>query len=124
MEKNQKKNNVSITEEKIKSLKRTKIYKEIKKDLLDQLERNGIYGKQFKDLVEDYMSLWIVKNLLIEDINIRGVSVVYNHGGGQSGYKKNDSVAELNKTNAQMLKLLNELGIKATVVDSGDDDDL
>ena len=32
--------------------------------------------------------------------------------------------SELNKTNAQMLKLLNELGIKATVADSGDDDDL
>lgn len=124
MGKNQKEEKVFTVEEKIKSLKRTKIYKEIKKDLLDQLDRNGIYGKQFKDLVEDYMSLWIVKNLLIEDINIRGVSVIYNHGGGQKGYKKNDSINELNKTNAQMLKLLNELGLKATVVDSGDDDDL
>lgn len=105
-------------------LKRTKLYKDIKKDLLDQLDRNGIYGKQFKDLVEDYMSLWIIKTMLIKDIDERGVSVKYNHGGGQSGYKKNDSIAELNKTNAQMLKLLNELGIKATVADSGDDDDL
>ena len=51
-------------------------------------------------------------------------NVKYNNGGGQSGYKRNDSVGELNKTNAQMLKLLNELGIKATVADSGDDDEL
>ncbi len=89
-----------------------------------KLKESEIYGKQFKDLVEDYMSLWIVKNLLIDDIKSRGVSIKWNHGGGQSGSKKNDRVGELNKTNAQMLKLLNELGIKATVADSGDDDDL
>ena len=108
----------------VKKLKESEEYQVIRKDLLDQLDRNGIYGKQFKDLVGDYMSLWIVKNLLIDDIKSRGVSIKWNNGGGQSGYKKNDSVGELNKTNAQMLKLLNELGIKATVADSGDDDDL
>lgn len=108
----------------VKDLKNTEKYSEIRKDLLDQLERNGIYGNQFKDLVEDYMSLWIVKNLLINDIKARGVSIKWNNGGGQTGFKKNDSVGELNKTNAQMLKLLTELGIKATVADSGDDDDL
>lgn len=108
----------------VKELKTSEKYEVIRKDLLDQLDRNGIYGKQFKDLVEDYMSLWIVKNLLIDDIKSRGVSIKWSNGGGQNGYKKNDSVGELNKTNAQMLKLLNELGIKATVADSGDDDDL
>ena len=108
----------------VKKLKESEKYEAIRKDLLDQLDRNGIYGKQFKDLVEDYISLWIVKNLLIDDIKSRGVSIKWNNGGGQNGYKKNDSVGELNKTNAQMLKLLNELGIKATVADSGDDDDL
>lgn len=108
----------------VKKLKESEKYEVIRKDLLDQLDRNGIYGKQFEDLVEDYMSLWIVKNLLIDDIKSRGVSIKWNNGGGQNGYKKNDSVGELNKTNAQMLKLLNELGIKATVADSGDDDDL
>lgn len=108
----------------VKKLKESEEYKIIRKDLLDQLDRNGIYGKQFKDLIEDYMSLWIVKNLLIDDISTRGVSIKWNNGGGQNGYKKNDSVGELNKTNGQMLKLLNELGIKATVADSGDDDDL
>lgn len=105
-----------------KDYKRTKLYKKIRSDLLDQLERKGIYGKQFEDLVEDYMSLWIIKNMLINDIESRGVSVIYNHGGGQKGYKKNDSIAELNKTNGQMLKLLNELGIKVTVAESEDDE--
>ena len=108
----------------VKELKSSEKYNKIREDLMDQLDRNGTYGEQFKDLVDDYMALWIAKTLLIVDINKRGVSVRYNNGGGQSGYKKNDSIGELNKTNAQMLKLLNELGIKATVADSGDDDEL
>ncbi len=86
---------------------------EIKKDLIDQLERNGIFGKHYLDLVNDYMSLWDIKNELIKDIKVRGVSIKWNNGGGQEGYKKNDSISELNKTNAQMLKILNELGLKA-----------
>lgn len=86
---------------------------EIKKDLLDQLDRNGTYGKHYLDLIEDYMCLWEIKNKLIKDVKKRGVSVFWCNGGGQEGYKKNDSIAELNKTNAQMLKLLNELGLKA-----------
>lgn len=91
---------------------------EIKKDLIDQLERNGVFGKHYVDLVNDYMAMWDIKNKLIKDIKERGVTVEYNNGGGQKGYKKNDSIAELNKTNAQMLKILNELGLKPSRSDS------
>lgn len=90
---------------------------EIKQDLLDQLERQGIYGKHYIDLVNDYMALWDIKNKLIKDIKKRGVSVYWCNGGGQEGYKKNDSIAELNKTSAQMLKILNDLGLKAKKMD-------
>ena len=86
---------------------------EIRNDLVDQLERNGVIGNQYQDLIDDYMALWGVKNNLIMDIRARGVSVPWNNGGAQSGFKKNESIAELNKTNAQMLKILNELGLKA-----------
>jgi len=96
---------------------------EIKKDLIDQLERNGVFGKHYLDLVNDYMALWEIKNKLIKDIKDRGVSIYWCNGGGQEGYKKNDSIAELNKTNAQMLKILNELGLKATKTDVTDDDE-
>lgn len=96
---------------------------DIKRDLLDQLERNGVYGSHYLDLVNDYMALWDVKNQLIKDIKERGVSVEYQNGKNQWGYKKNDSVVELNRTNAQMLRLLNELGLKATNFEAADDDD-
>ena len=47
---------------------------DIKNDLLDQLERNGVYGNHYIDLVNDYMALWDVKNKLIKDIKEKGVS--------------------------------------------------
>lgn len=84
----------------------------IKDDLLDQLERNGVVGEFYIDLVNDYMAMWDVKNKLIKDIEKKGVSVRYQNGENQYGYKKNDSVAELQRTNNQMLKLLDHLGLK------------
>ena len=94
---------------------------DIKKDLLDQLERNGVFGSHYVDLINDYMALWDIKNQLIDDVKKRGVSVYWCNGGGQEGYKKNDSIAELNKTASQMLKILSDLGLKATRSDLPDD---
>lgn len=95
----------------------------IKQDLIDQLERRGVYGQQYLDLINDYMALWDVKNALILDIKERGVSVRYQNGQNQWGYKKNDSVSELTRVNAQMLRILQELGLRAIDIDVGDDDD-
>lgn len=91
--------------------------KQIKDDLIDQLERSGTVEKYFLDLVDDYMSLWKTKNQLIKDIKDRGVSVKYNNGGGQYGYKKNDSVDQILKVNQQMLKILDYLNIKPSKQD-------
>ena|SRR5690554_113723 len=96
---------------------------EIKKDLIDQLERRGVYGRHYLDLINDYMALWEIKNELIKDIKERGVSIPWQNGPNQCGYKKNDSIAELNKTNAQMLKILNELGLKAEPLEVDEDGD-
>jgi phage terminase small subunit len=93
----------------------------VEQDLLDQLERNGTYGAYYVDLVTDYMSLWDIKTALVADIEERGVAVKYQNSATQWGIKKNDSIAELNKTNAQMLKILQNLGIKPTA--PGDDPD-
>ncbi len=92
------------------------VFSDIKNDLLEQLKQNGVEGKYYTDLVNDYMSMWSTKNQLIADITERGVNTVYNNGGGQTGRKKNDSVDQLIKINAQMLKLLSEIGIKPNPV--------
>lgn len=107
-----------------KSPRNSKHRKLIESDLKRQLEESGATHAHYVDLINDYLSLWDVKNQLIEDIRERGVVIEWTNGK-QVSQKKNDSISELNKTNAQMLKLLSELGLKATEIvkedDSGDD---
>ena len=93
----------------------------IKKDLLEQLERNGTVGKYYTDLVADYMELWDTKNSLQKDIRMRGVVVDYTSANGVKNKKKNESVGELVKVNDRMVKLLEALGI--TPAQEYDDDD-
>lgn len=92
-------------------------------DLKEQLIKKNNYSSYTEELLQKYMNFTQIEELLKEDINNRGVSIPWNNGGGQKGYKKNDSVSELAKTNAQKLKLLNALGIKAPETkESGDED--
>lgn len=106
------------------SLRESTKYAEINGDLLQQLRVNQTTGKFYLDMVEDYMKLWLTKSLLLEDIKVRGVTVRYNNGGGQSGYKKNDSVEQVLKVNTQMLRILDSIGIKPSASGVGEDDDL
>ena len=105
------------------SLKKTKIYKEIKNGLYQQLQFKNAYIPVFISLVEDYMNLWVTKELLAADIRKRGVIVTYNNGGGQEGTKSNDSVDKQHRVSAQMTKLLAEMDIKTnTIIRDGDDE--
>lgn len=106
--------------------KKSQIREQIKQDLTDQLERQGVYGQHFLDLIDDYLALWDTKNALIEDIKKRGVMTKYQNGANQWGYKKNDSVGNLVKVNKQMLELLKELGLRAAdfEADSNDDEEM
>ena len=99
-------------------------YNQLKEDLLDQLARAGNMKCYFIDLVGDYMQLFVTKTLLQMDIEERGVRVMYNNGGGQYGYKKNDSVDQLLKVNTQMLKILEALNISPDNDEPEDDDEL
>lgn len=96
----------------------------IKNDLLRQLKENGVIGKHFIDLIEDYMALWDLKNKLIEDIEERGAMILWQNSETQKGFKKNDAVSELPKVNKQMLSLLKELNLQAVSTrDDGNDDE-
>lgn len=113
-----------MADEKAKNIDwtKTKAYRGIKKSLLSQLQIRGIKEAVYLDLVQDYMNLWVIKSQLNEDIKLRGVQVEYQHGANQKGIKNNGSVEQYHKTNAQMLKLLSELGLKATMQFDGDED--
>lgn len=99
-------------------------FNRIKNNLLSQLKSKGAHEDAYIDLVNDYMSMWKIKNQLIADINTRGVQIQTYNSNGDIVYKKNDSIVELPKYNSQMLKLLNDLGLSALEVDSGDDDEI
>ena len=101
----------------------TRVDEAVKRDLLNQLQRNDIVGEQYTSLVEDYMNMWSIKELLIEDIHKRGVLVETMTGNGFMVAKKNDSVDQLTRVNSQMLKLLSEIGIKPSQ-GGGDEDEL
>jgi hypothetical protein len=107
-----------------KIFKASRKYKTVRKDLLEQLKCRGADTPAFIDLVEDYMSLWLTKELLRTDIENTGIRVAYDNGGGQKGYKDNPSIERQIKVNAQMLKLLSELNIKTSNVMSEVEDEL
>ena len=94
------------------SIKRKKAYRMIKASLVDQLVRSGNDTAYFMDLVEDYMKMYIIKELANADLLENGVTVEWRNSETQYGRKKNDSVDQILKTNLQMIKLLDMLGIK------------
>lgn len=105
-------------EEQIKEKK-----EEIKEDLQNQLVAQNKFGKQFDDMIEDYLYFFELKERLKYDININGIRYRNTGGNGFSTYKPNESVERLQKTNGQMLKILQDLDLKAPEED-GEGDDL
>lgn len=95
----------------------------IRRDLLDQLERNGTVGEHYADLVDYYMRLYDVKNELLTDIASRGAKVEVVTASGSRNIKTNDSVGDLLRVSMQMLKIADSLGLDPAQTDGGDGDD-
>ena len=98
----------------------------IREDLKSQLLAQNKFGKQFDDLVEDYIFFVKLKEDLQYDIQINGIRYKTMTGNGYPTYKPNESVQNLVKTNAQMLKILQDLELKAPEdnPEEGEGDDL
>lgn len=95
----------------------------IKEDLQNQLIAQNKFGKQFDDMIEDYLYFVELKERLKHDIDINGIRYPNTGGNGFTTYKPNESVERLQKTNGQMLKILQDLDLKAPEED-GEGDDL
>lgn len=83
--------------------------------LLEQLELQGKTGNFYTDLVSDYMYYWQLKKELIKDIKNKGIRYKTVNGNGISVDKANESVINLPKTTAIMLKILTDLNLKIPV---------
>lgn len=90
--------------------------KEIKKSLIEQLRSRGSDIALFADQVDDYMQLWDLKEMLIEDIRETGLRT-------KDG-KDNTSPKQLPIVNRQMLSLLKTLGVTTDNIVGEEDDDL
>lgn len=98
----------------------------IKEDLQDQLISQNKFGKQFDDMIDDYIYLVELKEILQHDIDLNGIRYKTTGGNGFTTYKPNESCERLLKTNAQMLKILQDLELKSPDEEpkEGEGDDL
>ena len=85
----------------------------IREDLRNQLLEQNRFGKQFEDMIEDYIYLVKLKEKLQEDIDKKGIRYTVQTGNGFKQKKPNESVVNILKVNNQMLKILQDLDLKA-----------
>ena len=106
-----------------KDWSRTQDYKNLKKDMLDDLDARGLLGFQFRDKVEEYMDFWVQRQKLEADIAARGVTVADAKRGMPV---ENRSVSLSVQVSRQMLAIFTALGLKddaCAASPQGDDDD-
>lgn len=80
-----------------------------------QLELRGMNAEFYKDMIDDYVYYWSLKKKLISDIKSKGLRYKTINGNGVVVEKTNDSVVNLQKTTATMLKILADLRLKDPV---------
>ena len=92
-------------------LKRETLRQRIKKSLEDQLKAKGADIELFKNQVNDYMTMWDLKEQLKDDIAENGLRLMYKTANGGEVEKDNPSVKQIPLINKQMLMLLKQLEI-------------
>lgn len=97
---------------------------EIGEDLREQLLSQNKFGKHFEDMIEDYLYFFELKERLKYDIKLNGIRYPSTGGNGFTTFKANESVERLQKTNGQMLKILQDLELKAPDEGGGEGSDL
>ncbi len=97
--------------------------KEVQNSLLEQLRLQNKISDFYVDLVNDYMDYWTLKKKLITDIRKKGLRYETVNGNGIKVEKPNESVTNLPKITAAMLKILNDLNLKEPLSESSLEDD-
>lgn len=89
--------------------------KAMKESLIRQLELRGMNAEFYMDMIDDYVYYWSLKKKLITDIRAKGLRYETINGNGVTVEKANESVVNLQKTTATMLKILADLKLKEPV---------
>lgn len=69
----------------------------------------------YMDMIDDYVYYWSLKKKLITDVRAKGLRYETINGNGVTVEKANESVVNLQKTTATMLKILADLKLKEPV---------
>lgn len=97
---------------------------DILESLKEQLRKKQADISVFRDLLDDYMTLYDVKKKLKTDIKKRGVTFETTSASGKATIvKQNQSVKDLVAVNKQMLMILDKLELTTKETIKGDDDD-
>lgn len=107
-------------------IRRTKVYKELRQSMLDNLNARGLVESIYTEQVEQYMEFWVQSQQLREDVAERGITV-YDEKRGMD--VENRSVSLLVQVSRQMQNIYTALGFKdasssAKVSPEGDEDEL
>lgn len=97
--------------------------KQMEESLNKQLKLQGKTSDFYKDLVQDYLYYWSLKKQLIKDIKDKGIRYSAVNGNGIKVEKPNESVVNLQKTTATMLKILSDLNLREPLHESDPEDD-
>lgn len=84
---------------------------EIRESLMEQLVKSGADIDVLVDMVDQYIELWEISQLLTADIQERGVTYTEESARGVPMVKSNPSVKEKVGVNKQMLQILLRLKI-------------
>lgn len=96
--------------------------KEMIRSLMEQLRLQNKTSDFYEDLVCDYVDYWNLKKKLIADIKKKGIRYKTVNGNGITVEKPNESVTNLPKITAAMLKILNDLNLKEPISDLSTED--
>lgn len=88
----------------------------IRNALLSILKERGMDKEPFRDMVDQYLSMWSDVQKYMVDLELNGIRL-------ENG-RNNDSQKLKVATNKQMLVLLDKLGISAAEVKSDDGEDI
>ena len=83
----------------------------VKTSLIEQLRAKGADIDIFTDQINDYMTMWDLKESLKADIEKNGLRMMYSTANGGRAEKDNPSVKQLPAVNKQMLMLLKQMEI-------------
>lgn len=96
---------------------------QVRDSLMEQLRMQKKTPEFYSSLVDDYMKYWNLKKDLFDDINKNGLRYESTNGNNITTIKPNESVQNLSKITASMLKILNDLNLKEPLTDSTAEDD-